>query len=89
MDKTTVDAIMAVIGSGMVVAVVQWLKKQLGIDGGWKALLLTLIVSAGATAYVLLAVVQAFAWLPFLGYTVAVFGLASGLYTVTLKKPSA
>jgi len=87
MDANIINAIMAVIGSGMVVAVTQWLKKQLGIDGGWKALLLTFIVSAGATAYVLLAVVHAFAWLPFIGYTVAVFGMASGLYTVSVKKP--
>lgn len=88
-DNTIVNAIMAIIGSGLVVAVVQWLKKQLKIDGGWKALVLTLLVSAGATAYVLLAVAHAFAVVPFLGYTVVVFGLASGLYTVTVNKPTA
>ena len=86
LDNSIVTAILAVIGSGLIVGVVQWLKGILKIDGGWKAYVLTFIICAGATAYVLLAVTKAWGWLPFLGYTIATFGISSGLYTIGPKK---
>jgi hypothetical protein len=79
-DPAVVTSILALFGIGLI-PVINFLKKLIGAEGK-PALLLVLACSAAGTAIILLAT-GAFALLPLLIYTVAVFGEASGVYKFT------
>ena len=81
-DLSIVTAILAVAGIG-VTGLTEMIKRFFGASGFW-AYIISFVVSAGATAFVL---VQAgsFAWIPFAVYTTLVFGEANGLYKVIKK----
>lgn len=75
-------AIMSVLGIG-VIGIVQTLKNLLKLDG-WKALVLTGLVSFAATAFYFVQV-SSFTLVNLLVYGAIVFGEASGLYKVFNK----
>lgn len=79
LDMTILAAILAVLGGGVVTAVVQALKKWLKIDGGWKAVALAGALSIAATAYILLSL-HVFGWVSLVLYSAVVFGESTGLY---------
>ena len=89
LDLNTLNAILAIITGGIAVPVVQWLKKLLKIDGGWKATLLTLAETMAVTAGYLIFVTHAFTLSAFALLVVVAFGSASGFYTVTINKKPA
>ena len=81
-DPGIVAAILAVAGIG--VTGLTEMVKRLFKASGILAYVISLIVSAGATAFVL---IQAgtFAWIPFVIYTTVVFVEANGIYKVIKK----
>jgi len=78
-----VAAIMALFGIGLM-GIIETLKRILKLEGVG-AIILALVVSLAGTAIIL---VQASAWsvLAFIVYGLVVFGEASGLYHVFVKK---
>jgi len=84
-DQNVLSAILAVIGGGVVTAVVQALKKWLKIDGGWKAVALAAVLSIGATAYILVTL-HVFTVPALVLYGLIVFGESTGLYHLTVPK---
>lgn len=88
-DATVLVAILALINGGMVTAIVQAIKKWLKIEGGWKAVALAAVLSAGGTVYVLLSLHTLTVWAA-VAYFLVVFGETTGLYHLTgaSKKPA-
>lgn len=88
-DQSVLSAILAVIGGGVVTAVVQAVKKWLKIEGGWQAMLLAAVLSLGATAYILVTL-HVFTVAALVLYGLIVFGESTGLYHLAIpKKPNA
>lgn len=89
-DTAIVDLILTGVGGLTVVGVTEIIKNFLKAKGVG-AVLISLLVSAGFTAYYFLGVVQAFSILPFAGYTLLVFATANGIFkaTHTPSNPSA
>jgi len=81
-DPAVLAAILGLFGIGLVY-VVTLLKNLLKLQNK-PAVLLVLIVSAAATAAVLIAT-GAFSWLALLVYTAAVFGEMTGWYKLTKR----
>lgn len=88
-DQGILNAILAIITGGIAVPIIQWLKKQLKINDGWKAMLLTLVEVSAVTAGYLLYVTHTFTWPALLGYAIYAFIQASGIFTVTVNKKPA
>ena len=86
-DTATVQLILTGIGGLTVVGVCEIIKNFLKAKG-LGAVLISLVVSAGFTAYYFLAVAPPFALLPFAGYTLLVFATANGIFKAT-HTPSA
>ena len=78
-DFGQVGLILAGFGGLTVVGVTEIIKNFLKAKG-IGAVLISFVVSAGFTAYYLLAVVPPFAILPFAGYTLLVFATANGIF---------
>ena len=78
----TAELIMAGIGSLTVIGVTELVKKILKASGVG-AVLISLVISAGFTAYYFIAVAPPFVLLTFVGYTLLVFALANGLFQAT------
>ena len=76
-----ITAVLAIFNGETATAIVAWLKKKLGIDGGLKAMLLTLAEVGVVTAGYLLLVTKNFTWLTFAAATLWAFVRASGIYT--------
>jgi hypothetical protein len=87
-DQSTLAAILALLGGGLVTALTQALKKWLGIEGGWKAMALAALLSIGGTAYVLVSA-GAFTVLALVIYSAVVFGTTTGLYKLSAKSSNA
>lgn len=89
-DTAIVDLILTGVGGLTVVGVTEIIKNFLKAKGVG-AVLISLLVSAGFTAYYFLGVVQAFSIFPFAGYTLLVFATANGIFkaTHTPSNPSA
>ena len=81
-DPGVVAAILAVAGIG--VTGLTEMIKRLFKASGIVAYIISLIVSAGATAFVLTQA-ESFAWVSFAIYTIVVFVEANGLYKVIKK----
>jgi len=81
-DPNVVATILAVAGVG-VVGITEMIKRFLHADG-FVAYLISLIVSAGATAFTLVTA-GTFNWISFAIYTALVFLEANGLYKVVKK----
>ena len=84
LDDSVIAQILAILaGGGIAGAFVAWvvnaLKQWLKISGGWKAIVLAVLSSAGVTAGVL-AASRAFEVWSFLGYSLMVFLISSGYY---------
>jgi hypothetical protein len=86
-DNSVVTAILTLLGGGIVTAIVQALKKWLGIEGGWKAMALAAILSIGGTAYVLVQM-NIFTVLALVLYSVIVFATTTGIYRLTAGAPA-
>ena len=86
-DTATVQLILTGIGGLSVLGVTEIIKNFLKAKG-LGAILISLAVSAGFTAYYFLAVAPPFALLPFAGYTLLVFATANGIFKAT-HTPSA
>ena len=82
MDNNVLLAILGLFGIG-VVGITEMVKRFLNWDGVL-AYIISAVVSAGATAYVLLTT-NIFSWVGFALYTVLVFLEANGLYKVIKK----
>lgn len=80
-DSSIVVIILAGIGGIGVVGITEMIKKALKATGV-AAYFISLVVSAGATAYYLIST-STFAAFPFIGYTVLVFLAANGIYKAT------
>lgn len=80
-DPGIVDIILAGALGLSVLGVTEILKRFLKASGVG-AVLISLVVSAGSTAYYLLSH-QAFAVIPFAGYTILVFLSANGIFKAT------
>ena len=81
-DLGIVSAILAVAGIG-VTGLTEMIKRFFKASGIW-AYVISLVVSAGATAFILIQA-GSFAWIPFAVYTILVFGEANGIYKVIKK----
>jgi hypothetical protein len=77
-DPGIVDKILLGIGGLTVVGITEMLKRFFKVDGLW-AYIISLVVSAGATAYVLLSS-GTFNLLSFAGYSFFVWIYSNGLY---------
>jgi hypothetical protein len=77
-DTAIVEIILAGIGGITVVGITQIIKNFLKATGVG-AVVISLVVSAGATAYYLLST-GAFAVLPMIGYTLLVFATSNGIF---------
>ena len=86
-NTDTIQLILTGIGGLTVVGVTEIVKNFLKLKGVG-AILISLVVSAGFTAYYFLAVAPPFALLPFAGYTLLVFATANGIFKAT-HTPSA
>jgi uncharacterized membrane protein YccC len=86
LDNAVIAAILSFLGGAIVKGIVNALKMWLKINGGYQAVLLAIVTSAGATAFVLLTG-KMFAWLPFLGYSIMVFMISSGIFHWKDDKP--
>jgi len=86
LDNAVIAAILSFLGGAIVKGIVNALKTWLKISGGYQAVLLAIVTSAGATAFVLLTG-KMFAWLPFLGYSIMVFMISSGIFHWKDDKP--
>jgi hypothetical protein len=75
-------ALMTLLSGRVVKSNVEWIKKKLGLEGGLKAGLANAAVSIGLTLYYLLAITHHFTWWGLAGYSLALFGWSSGLYTI-------
>jgi hypothetical protein len=89
-DQTVVTAILALLGSGIVTALVQalktWLKSTwFGSDAG--ARVLAGVLSIGGTAYVLISQ-HIFTILALVIYGAVVFGSSTGLFKLTAGAPA-
>ena len=82
-DPAMVVAILGVAGIG-VVGITEMIKRFLNASG-LLAYVISLVVSAAATVFVL-ATAHSFGMVPFLLYTVVVFLEANGLYKALSKK---
>ena len=82
LDPGVVIAILAFAGVG-VTGLTEMLKRLFKASG-IVAYLISFVVSAGATAFVL-SQAGTFAWLPFVIYTIVVFLEANGIYKVVKK----
>jgi hypothetical protein len=80
-DQTIVELILAGVGGITVLGITQIIKNFLKATGVG-AILISLVVSAGATAYYLLAS-GTFAVIPMVGYTLLVFASANGIFRAT------
>lgn len=76
-----VTAVLAIFNGETATDIIAWLKKKLGISGGWQALLLTLAEVGAMTAGYLLLVTKNFTWGTFALATLYAFLRASGIYT--------
>jgi hypothetical protein len=74
-------AVLAIINGETATAIVNWLKKQLGIVGGVKAMILTAVEVSAVTAGYLLLVTKTFGWGTFAACALWAFLRASGIYT--------
>lgn len=82
-DLAVVDLIMTGIGGLTVLGVTQIIKQFLKASGAG-SIVISLVVSAGFTAYFLVTT-AAFAVVPFVGYTLLVFATANGIFRATHK----
>ena len=80
-DLNTVDLILAGVGSLTVLGVTEIVKRFLKAKGAG-AIAVSLAVSAGFTAYYLIAQ-HLFSIVPFVGYTLLVFAVANGFFKAT------
>lgn len=89
-DSATIQLILTGIGGLTVVGVTEIIKDLLKATG-FGAVLISLVVSAGFTAYYFMAVAPPFVLLSFAGYTLLVFATANGIFkaTHTPSNPSA
>jgi len=76
-----ITAVLALINGETATAIINWLKKQLKIDGGWKAKALAAVEVMVVTAGYLLYVTKNFTWGTFAICAIWAFLRASGLYT--------
>lgn len=74
-------AVLAIINGEFAMPIIQWIKHQLGIVGGWQAMALTIVEVAAVTAGYLLLVTKNFSWGAFLACAAWAFIRASGKYT--------
>ena len=81
-DHSVVLTILAFAGVG-VAGATEMLKRMLKWDG-FKAYLISFVVSAAATIFTLVQM-AAFAWLPVVVYTIVVFMEANGIYKIIKK----
>ena len=79
-DPGIVDKILLGIGGLTVVGITEMLKRFFKLDGLW-AYIISLVVSIGATAYVLTSS-GTFNVLSFIGYSIFVFLAANGIFKV-------
>ena len=86
-DNATVQLILTGIGGLTVVGVTEIIKNFFKAKGVG-AVILSLVVSAGFTAYYFIAVAPPFVLLSFAGYTLLVFATANGIFKAT-HTPSA
>jgi len=86
-DNSVVQLILTGVGGLTVVGVTQIVKDFLKLKGAG-AVLLSLVVSAGFTAYYFIAIAPPFVLLQFAGYTLLVFATANGIFKAT-HTPSA
>lgn len=86
-DNSIVTAILAAINGGIVTAVVQALKKWLGITGGWKATALAAALSIGGTVYVLIHM-GGVTVVGLVLYSAVAFGSSTGLFHLTAGVPT-
>ena len=82
LDPGVVIAILAFAGVG-VTGLTEMIKRLFKVSGIW-AYVVSFVVSAGATAFVL-SQAGSFAWISFAIYTIVVFLEANGLYKVVKK----
>lgn len=82
-DPSIVDKILLGVAGLTVVGITEMIKRLLKVEGTL-AYLISLAVSAAASAYFLISTAS-FAILPFIGYTVFVFLAANGIYKVAAK----
>ena len=85
-DPIVVAAILALLGSGIVTALVQAIKTWLKIQGGW-AMVLAAVLSIGASAYVLIQQ-NIFTMIGLVIYSAVVFGSSTGLFKLTAGAPA-
>jgi len=84
--KAAAAAILALVnGYWLTAPTVEWLKKKLGITGGFGASALTFVEVAIGTAAYLLWVIHDFTLMGFAILVFITFGLASGKYTVDIN----
>jgi hypothetical protein len=77
-----VTAVLAIFNGEIASPIISWLKKQLKIEGGIKALLLTIIEIMAVTAGYLVFVTKSFSWGTLVLCSAYAFMRASGIYTV-------
>ena len=80
-DPNVMAAILALLGGGIITALVQAAKKllKIGADNTWQARLLAFVLSLGGTIYVL-AQMKEITVIGVLIYTAITFGVTTGLY---------
>ena len=86
-DNSVVQLILTGVGGLTVIGVTEIIKGFLKLKGV-AAIILSLVVSAGFTAYYFLAIAPPFVLLTFAGYTLLVFATANGVFKAT-HTPSA
>jgi hypothetical protein len=84
-DPTTVEAILVILGGGIVTLITQVLKKALKAEG-FLVLMITGIVGIGVVAVYFLFIQPPLVLVEFLLYSVVVFGEATGLYHLYQKR---
>jgi hypothetical protein len=85
-DNAVVAAIMAILCSGIVTALVQAIKTWLNISGTG-AVILAAVLSVGGTAYVLVNQ-HIFTVIALIVYSAIVFGSSTGLFKLTAGAPA-
>ena len=85
-DPTVVTLILTVGGIG-VVGLTEMIKRLFKAQDLW-VYVISLVVSAGATAFIL-ATSSAFSWIALAGYTFVVFLEANGIYKAVAKPKTA
>lgn len=81
-DTSVVELILAGVGGLTVLGVTEILKNFLKAKG-IGAVLISLVVSAGFTAYYCIAIAPPFAPLTFAGYTLLVWATSNGIFKAT------